>query len=260
MKDGKPVYVNQQEALGQEPYSPMQRAEAPALIQEYNLYTEQEKAAGRVPEPYMTWLPRNAAAKAQAPYQMGQAGGATVAFDRRNASTTQLTSAEEEVAAAAQKAASTTAAETTAKAKSESAIDLPRVKQNTGIAIDALKQLKSHKGLSTITGLYSLAPVVPGTDQAAADALAKQIEGKVFLEAFNTLKGGGVITETEGTKATAAIGRLQRSQSTEDYKAAIDDLVSVLENGVKLAEKKAGEQSQGQKKRVKVDINGDVIQ
>jgi hypothetical protein len=146
----------------------------------------------------------------------------------------------------------------------QAAFDLPRVEQNTSQAVKTLRDLRSHKGLGAITGLYSLAPIIPGTDQAGADALAKQVEGKTFLEAFNTLKGGGAITETEGTKATSAIGRLQRAQSKEDYQAALDDLTSVLQAGLERARKTASRapgsaHPAAAPKRVRVDAQGNVI-
>jgi len=58
------------------------------------------------------------------------------------------------------------------------------------------------------------------------------VQGQTFLQAYNYLKGGGAITDIEGKKGEAAIARLNRSQSTEDYRAALDDLSSVLKSGI----------------------------
>lgn len=141
--------------------------------------------------------------------------------------------------AAAQRAGAEAGATTTGKTLAERQIDLPRLEQNATQSIKIIDDLKAHPGLPYITGLYSKAPIVPDTDQAAADALAKQIQGTTFLEAYNTLKGGGQITEVEGTKAQEAIGRLSRAQSTEDYIGALDDLRSVISNGLERARKTA---------------------
>ena len=54
--------------------------------------------------------------------------------------------------------------------------------------------------------------------------------GQAFLQAFQSLKGGGAITEKEGEKATAAMARLQRSQSTKDYKDALGELRGILQS------------------------------
>jgi hypothetical protein len=147
---------------------------------------------------------------------------------------------------AAAQAAGSAAGEATAKAE----FDLPRVKQNVQQSIDTIDKLMSHPGLSYITGLSSKVPVIPGTSQAAADALAKQVEGQTFLQAFNTLKGAGAITEAEGTKATGAIGRLQRSQGTADYKDALKDLRKVLSDGLERMSKQAGAGAPAMRKTV----------
>ena len=136
-------------------------------------------------------------------------------------------------AAAAGKESGTTAA----KAK----LDFPRLEQNTREAIGVLDQLTQHPGLPYITGVYSKAPIVPGTSQAAADALAQQVQGQTFLRAYETLKGGGQITEVEGKKAEAAIARLSRAQNTTDYQAALKELKGVMSTGLERARKSAGQ-------------------
>jgi hypothetical protein len=95
--------------------------------------------------------------------------------------------------------------------------------------IGVIDKLLASPGLGAITGLSSKLPIFPGTNQAQADALAKQLEGQAFLQAFQSLKGGGAITEKEGEKATAAMARLQRTQSTKDYKDALGELRGILQ-------------------------------
>jgi hypothetical protein len=60
--DGKPRYAARTEAVGQEAYQrPGSVAEAPASIQEYQLYTQQAAAAGQQPIPFEQWLRQKAA-------------------------------------------------------------------------------------------------------------------------------------------------------------------------------------------------------
>jgi hypothetical protein len=54
------------------------------------------------------------------------------------------------------------------------------------------------------------------------------LDGQAFLQAFESLKGGGQITEIEGQKATQAIGRLDDYQNPEDYKQALVELRDIL--------------------------------
>lgn len=228
--------------------------QAPSAIQEYEYYnklpTQQEK------DTYLTIK------RSMQPYQLGEAGGGKVVFNRATGQYEQVTTAAEEAAGAGQIAAGTAGAKLTGEATAEAKLDLPRLEQNTSQALETIGQLKSHPGLPYITGAYSMAPIVPGTPQAGADALAKQIQGKTFLEAFTTLKGSGQITEVEGTKAEAAIARLQRSQSRREYIQALNELEGVLNVGLERSRRKAsgGQESQTTStKRIRVDANGDPL-
>lgn len=57
-----------------------------------------------------------------------------------------------------------------------------------------------------------------------------QLQGQSFLQAFEGLKGGGQITENESKQAKQAISRLQQYQSTEDFRAALEELRGLLVN------------------------------
>lgn len=99
-------------------------------------------------------------------------------------------------------------------------------------AVRVIDQLYGHPGLGTITGwsgVINPMAYAPGTDAAGAKALADQVQGRVFLEAFESLKGGGQITEMEGRKAEQAMARLNRAQKTEDYQAALTELRTIIE-------------------------------
>ena len=94
---GKPRYVTASQAVGQEPYFAVQRAEAPAVIQEYNLYRSQEEAAGRQPMQYMSWLELRAKSNVGAPYVVADIAGGRGLVNRTNpGDVRQLTTAEQE--------------------------------------------------------------------------------------------------------------------------------------------------------------------
>lgn len=76
-------------------------------------------------------------------------------------------------------------------------------------------------------GLGGMLPTIPGVN-SDFNARAGQLQGQAFLQAFNTLKGSGQITEVEGEKATAAIARLQKSQTTSEFYNALDDAKKVI--------------------------------
>ncbi len=79
-----------------------------------------------------------------------------------------------------------------------------------------------------------------GSDAASYERRQLQIEGKTFLEAFESLKGGGAITEVEGAKATQAISRMNKAQSEVEYVKAARELQEVVRKGVERARTKAG--------------------
>lgn len=72
-----------------------------------------------------------------------------------------------------------------------------------------------------------LGPLAPNA--ARVTSRLEQLEGQAFLQAFESLKGGGQITEIEGQKATQAMGRLSRAQSEGDYREALTELRGILE-------------------------------
>jgi hypothetical protein len=62
-----------------------------------------------------------------------------------------------------------------------------------------------------------------------------QFAGNAFLEAFNSLKGGGTITEEEGKKATAAQARLNTAVDLKDFRAALKDARELVAGRIKKA-------------------------
>ncbi|MEL6584048.1 MAG: hypothetical protein AAFQ36_09470 [Pseudomonadota bacterium] len=105
-------------------------------------------------------------------------------------------------------------------------------------AEDSLRLLAtvfSDPNLSSVTGIVE--GRLPPRSQAQQDLMVRmdQLQGQAFLTAFETLKGGGQITEREGTAAQAAIARLNRAQSVEAYQEALNDLAVIVERAVQRA-------------------------
>ena len=101
--------------------------------------------------------------------------------------------------------------------------------------IGVIDKALTHPGRETSTGLSGkIDPrnYIPGTEAADFRAVLDQIGGTAFLQAFESLKGGGQITEVEGKKATDAIARLSRAQSDIEFEKSLKDLRSVMVNGL----------------------------
>jgi hypothetical protein len=105
--------------------------------------------------------------------------------------------------------------------------------------VDGVTAFQGTVGLQEATGKYK-GQIDPDTltgaallSQEAIDTIPiiQQLQGKTFLQAFESLKGGGQITEIEGKKAEQAIARLQRTQSTEAFIEALLELREIIVAG-----------------------------
>jgi len=133
------------------------------------------------------------------------------------------------------------AAEALGQARGKAAADLPRIIDNASQAMRTIEQIRKHPGKAYGLGMVGgVLGAVPGTAQAGFVDLVEQAKGKAFLEAFNSLKGGGQITEAEGRKATEAIARLNRARRPEDFDQALADFEAVIMAGVARAQKSSG--------------------
>jgi len=123
--------------------------------------------------------------------------------------------------------AATEAAAAATVAKSEGSLLAQSATDQIALIDDIIKD----KALPSITGLFQ--GRLPPTSQAGEDLNVKiaQLQGKVFLEAFQSLKGGGAITEREGTAAAEAGARLRRTQSGPAYIEALEELKMYLDRG-----------------------------
>jgi hypothetical protein len=92
---------------------------------------------------------------------------------------------------------------------------------------ELLERVKTHPGREWSTGATSIMPKAPGTSAADFQVLLDQIGGQQFLQAFETLKGGGQITEVEGRKATEAQARLNPRQSEESFLQGVTELQQI---------------------------------
>ena len=161
-----------------------------------------------------------------------------------------------------------------AKLKAKAKADYPMVEHNSKFLLNALDAVvapkldedgnplivdgkylpgKEHAGLENFVGARNMfggaglmnlpfGPEKPigGSDAADFEAKLGQVQGKLFLQAFDTLKGGGQITEVEGEKATSALANLSASQSEVQFRAALLEFRYEVGELVKLARKRSG--------------------
>lgn len=153
------------------------------------------------------------------------------------------------------------------KASGEARIDLPRVIDTSNEMLGILDKIatfdeqgnvvSTHPGFSGMVGMPSLAGApslipyvggpVRGTEEANFQVLLNQVQGNQFLQAYDQLKGGGQITEVEGTKAESAIARMSTAQTEEAFLEGVRDFREVIKRARERAMMKAGggQQMQG---------------
>lgn len=134
----------------------------------------------------------------------------------------------------------------TGKAQGEASANLPVVEANANSILGMIDSLDTDPYLDSMVGpVSSRLPNVSG-DAARVQSKMDQIGGQAFLQAFNSLKGGGQITEIEGQKATQAIARLNAAQNPADYRQALGELRQIVMTGVQRARQQAGGGTAGQ--------------
>jgi hypothetical protein len=97
---------------------------------------------------------------------------------------------------------------------------------------------RPHPGFEMTVGATLLpgARFVPGSPAADFQARFDQLKGESFLQAYETLKGGGQITNIEGEKGTQAINRMSLAQSEKEFIDAARELQGIIKKGVERAQ------------------------
>jgi hypothetical protein len=149
------------------------------------------------------------------------------------------------------------AAETEAKIKAED-----RAKTSTGLGqavaqaeetlrlVDELVgsadgSVPRHPGFEAAVGMSSKFDprnYLAGTEATAFNTRLDQLKGKQFLQAYESLKGSGQITEIEGKKATDAIARMNTATTEEEFVTASRDFQKTIRGAVERAKAKVGGQ------------------
>lgn len=127
--------------------------------------------------------------------------------------------------AASKETATTTAAEqakVNVAKQSSAPADLATGEQ----LISLIDMATQHPGRESATGASSVfnSVAVPGSDRRDFLTLGEQLKGNAFLQAYQSLKGGGPITDREGAAATAAQSRLNEAQSEGGYLQALEEM------------------------------------
>lgn len=171
-------------------------------------------------------------------YRMDKATGASTPVLKPDG--TPLMAAEASPELKAKMAQSGASGKVIGEAGGKATIDLIDAVPTAEMQIKQLESLIAHPGLAGAVGVgLPYASKVPGSKEADFAARFEQIKGGVFLQAFNGLRGGGQITDAEGSKATAALLRAQYAQSEVEFKEAVQEYIGYIKTGLERLQKKA---------------------
>lgn len=146
-------------------------------------------------------------------------------------------------------ARATAAGQVEGETGAQAAVTLPDVEAAAKLDAEHIDQLLKHPGLEASVGVkgpsafLDFGNAVPGSPAADFQSILDQVKGGTFLQAYKTLKGGGAISEIEGTKAEQAIARLSTAQSEGGFKKALKEYKDIIDSGLQRYKKKAGSQN-----------------
>jgi hypothetical protein len=139
----------------------------------------------------------------------------------------------------------------TAEANANEVINAPKAITSGEYTYKLIDDLLKHPGMSLAVGKSRMFGLqnIPGTDAKDFDIRLGQLQGKQFLEAFESLKGGGAITQVEGEKATQAIARMNAAGTEKGFIDAAKEFQDIVKKGIDKARMAAERGGQPQQPR-----------
>lgn len=117
---------------------------------------------------------------------------------------------------------------------------LPEALRNANFLVGKIDDILEDKSLGAVTGMIGGRTPNYRTDSVNAQAKIDQLKGQAFLQAYQSLRGSGAISNQEGAKAERAMARLeQQAVGTKDYVKALKEFRNEVVNLRTLAERKA---------------------
>ena len=174
------------------------------------------------------------AAGAIAPTQMPNMQQQQAAMPLTNGSPQAELDAQAAAAAGSKKAAELTAADAANtlidQPKNEAEADRMITLVEDSVKADGFSDAVGFKGAASLFGLKDTP--FEGSDAAGWMARYGEIKGGAFLKAFETLKGGGAISDAEGKAATKAITRMTEATSEKEFKIAAKEFADNVKLGI----------------------------
>lgn len=125
------------------------------------------------------------------------------------------------------------------EAQGKAAVGLQGARDRADVSLQAINKLANDPDLKRIVGWNSMLPTLPASKAAALEAQYNFVKSRQFLDAYDSLRGAGAITEQEGQAAAKAWGNLATNVDEKTFKENLGVLVDILKRGLANAEAKA---------------------
>lgn len=141
-------------------------------------------------------------------------------------------------------------AQVTAESQAKAFIGLPALEQTTSEVMQAVQLVRNNPNLASVLGKeHGL--IDPNNSPAATIALYSQnqvdlmndieyLQSVIFMQAFESLKGAGPITEKEAEAGLKAVANLRRTSSPEAFARQLDIIEGKLARTMETARREAG--------------------
>jgi len=105
----------------------------------------------------------------------------------------------------------------------------PEIISTSNRSISQINEVLNHPAFSTASGVLSPLQNIPGTSAYDFGRRLEQLQGVAFLQAFDSLRGAGAVSNREGEIAQTAIARIKAGLSPSDLRKALDELRMIAE-------------------------------
>ena len=126
-------------------------------------------------------------------------------------------------------------------------VNQPKAEDKADYLVTKIDALVSHPGFETSVGLkgpslgFGLWNPPPGTDAANWAQRFKEVKGGAFTQAIEVMRGLGALSDREGAAASAAIERMDQSQTETEFKEAAKDFQDVIKRNIDRNREKLGQ-------------------
>jgi hypothetical protein len=174
---------------------------------------------------------------------LGGGGVGAINANDLSAGVNEIVAREDATSANANSAAAQVVATGIAEDATQAVINLENTLDSAEVMSALFSRIRNHRGREAVldSPLGTLNPMlrIPNTAELDFNAILSELQGDVFMTAYQGLKGSGQITEIEGQKAEQAIQNMTLNQSKPQFMESLSILENIVMQATERAKNKA---------------------